>query len=115
MAEDWAGIATDIATAIASVGFTATLETVTGTTGPEYDPTSTTVVNVPVTVIDDQIKRADAEGLVTARTRMLTLAATVTPVKGWRIQVRGEWHRIAEVFPLAPGGVDLLFDVALEG
>lgn len=115
MAEDWAGIATEIAAAIASVGFTATLEQPGTQTGPEYDPTFGTATTYSVTVIDDQIKRADAEGLVTARTRMLTLAATVAPVKGWRIQVRGEWHRIAEVFPLAPGGVDLLFDVALEG
>ena len=46
--------------------------------------------------------------------RVLTMAATVTPVKGWRVQVRGVYHRIASVMPLAPGGVDLLFDVELE-
>lgn len=114
MAEDWAGIATEIATAIASVGFTATLEQPGTQTGPEYDPTFGTATTYSVTVIDDQIRKRDADGNVTGTQRVLTMGASVVPVKGWRVQVRGQWHRIAEVSPLAPGGTDLLFDVWLE-
>lgn len=115
MAEDWAAAAADIAASVAEVGSTATLEQPGTQTGPEYDPTFGAATTYSVTVIDDQIKRADAEGLVTARTRVLTLSATVAPVKGWRIQVDGEWHRIKMVERVGPGGVALLYDVWLEG
>lgn len=113
MSEDWAAIAAEVADAIASVGFAATLETQTATTGADDAPT---FANVAVTVIDDQITKRDAGGMVTGFARVLTVKGNGTvPVKGWRVQVRGQWHRIAAVRPLAPGGVDILFDLELEG
>ena len=114
MAEDWAKVATEIADAIASVGFEATLETQCDDGGPEGGAEFAQVA--PITVIDDMIKRRDAGGMVTGSVRVLTIKGNGTvPVKGWRVQVRGQWHRIAQVWPLAPGGVDLLFDLELEG
>lgn len=114
MAENWAAVAAEITEAIASVGFAATLEQAGTATGPEYDPTIGAATLIPVTVIDDQIRRRDAGGTVTETVRVLTMSAAVVPVKGWRVQVRGQWLRIREVMPLAPGGVDLLFDVEVE-
>lgn len=116
MSENWTAIAAEIESAIASVGFAATLEQPGTATGPSYDPTIGAATPITVTVIDDQIKRRDAGGMVTETVRMLTIKGNGTvPAKGWRVQVRGQWHRIAQVWPLAPGGVDLLFDLELEG
>lgn len=114
MAENWAAIAAEIDAAIASVGFAATLEQPGAQTGPDYDPTFGAATLLPVTVIDDAIRRRDAGGTVTETVRVLTMSAAVTPVKGWRVQVREQWLRITQVMPLAPGGVDLLFDVEVE-
>jgi hypothetical protein len=114
MAEDWNAIAIEVAEAIASVGFEAYLEAQNDLGGPEGGEEYAEVE--PITVIDDMIKRRDAGGMVTGSVRVLTIKGNGTvPVKGWRVQVRGDWHRIAQVWPLAPGGVDLLFDLELEG
>lgn len=114
MSENWAAVAVEIADAIASVGFTATLERQCATDGPEGGAEYATVGEI--TVIDDQITRRDASGMVTGTKRVLTIKGNgVVPAKGWRVLVRGTWHRIAAVMPLAPGGVDLLFDLELEG
>lgn len=114
MSEDWAAVAVEVAEAIASVGFTASLERQCETDGPEGGAEYATVGQI--TVIDDTITRRDAGGMVTGSTRVLTVKGNGTvPLKGWRVKVRGTWHRIALVRPLAPGGVDLLYDLELEG
>lgn len=114
MSENWSAIAVEVADAIASVGFAATLERQCPTDGPEGGAEYATVGQI--TVIDDQITRRDAGGMVTGSTRVLTIKGNgVAPQKGWRVQVRGVTHRIAAVRPLAPGGVDLLYDLELEG
>lgn len=114
MAENWAAIAAEIDAAIASVGLAAALEQPGTATGTEYDPTIGAATLLPVTVIDDAIRRRDAGGTVTETVRVLTMSAAVQPVKGWRVQVRGQWLRIVQVMPLAPGGVDLLYDCEVE-
>lgn len=112
MAENWAVIQAEIADAIASVGFTAYLEQRVETSGSEGD---TFRLIGEITVIDDQITQRDAGGMVTGARRVLTMKGNgVVPEKGWRVEVRGQVHRIAQVMPLAPGGVDLLFDLELE-
>lgn len=114
MSEDWAAIAAEVADAIVSVGFTATLERQCETDGSEGGAEYATVGEI--TVIDDTITKRDAGGMVTGSTRVLTIKGNGTvPAKGWRVKVRGTWHRIAAVKPLAPGGIDLLFDLGLEG
>lgn len=113
MAENWTAIAAEIEAAIASVGFTAYLEQKIETTGPEG---SDYALIGEITVIDDTITRRDAGGMVTGTRRVLTIKGNgAVPEKGWRVQIRDQVHRIAEVRPLAPGGVDLLFDLELEG
>lgn len=110
MSEDWAAIAAEVAEAIASVGFDATLEAQAVTAGAEGGADD--AVEETIVVIDDRITRRDASGMVTGSVRVLTVKGNGTvPVKGWRVQVRGQWLRIARVMPLAPGGVDLLFDL----
>lgn len=112
MAENWTAIAQEAAAAIASVGFPAVLEIPTASTGPE----GVSFTTEAITVIDDMITTRDAGGMVTGSTRVLMMQALATaPQKGWRVNVRGQWHRIASVMPLAPGGVDLMFEIELEG
>lgn len=114
MSENWEAIQAEIADAIASVGFAATLERQCETEGPEGGAEYATVGEV--IVIDDQVTRRDATGMVTGSTRVLTIKGNgTTPAKGWRVKVRDQWHRIAVVKLLAPGGVDLLYDLELEG
>lgn len=113
MSEDWAAIANEIADAIASVGFTACLEQKVESQSSEGD--AFRLVG-DITVIDDRITRRDAGGMVTGTRRVLTIKGNgVVPEKGWRVEVRGQVLRIAAVMPLAPGGVDLLFDLEVEG
>jgi hypothetical protein len=113
MAENWTAIAAEVADAIASVGFTATLEQKIETQGSEGD---TYRAFADIVVIDDRVTKRDAGGMVTGSTRVLTIKGNgVVPQKGWRVKLRGEEHRIAAVMPLAPGGVDLLFDLELDG
>lgn len=120
MAENWAAIAAEIGEAIASVGFPATI-TRPGTGGPQT-PEQVGIVPAPapvtfeVTVIDDGIKdRYAPGGLVTRQARVLTIAATgVVPQKKDTITVRGKPHVIQVIMPLAPGGVDLLYEAELE-
>lgn len=112
MSENWTAIAAEVADAIASVGFTALLEQRVETTGPEGD--SFRVVG-EITVVDDRIVRRDATGMVTGTRRVLTMKGNdVVPEKGWRVEVRDQVLRIVQVMPLAPGGVDLLFDLEVE-
>ena len=114
MSENWTAVATEIAEAIASVGFAATLETQCDDGGPEGG--AEYAQEEAITVIDDQITKRDVGGMVTGFARVLTIKGNGTvPRKGWRVKVRGQWHVIATVKPLAPGGVDLLFDLELEG
>jgi hypothetical protein len=117
MPENWTAIAAEIAGAIADIGFTATLhEPIPGVGSTDYDIAEDFEDITEITVIDDRIRLRDATGTVTMTARVLTVAATgVVPEKGWHVTVRDKKHRIAEVMPLAPGGVDLLFDLELEG
>lgn len=117
MSENWTAIAAEVATAIASVGFAATLSRP-SIVGPEtpWDTTPQgTATDYTVTVIDDGIKDRYIPGtLTTRRVRVLTIGATgIVPVKADRITVRGVTHEIEAVLPLAPGGVDLMFEIEL--
>ncbi len=113
MSEDWNAIAAEVAEAIASVGFTACIEQRVESSGPEGD--SFRLLG-EISVVDDRITQRDAGGMVTGTRRVLTIKGNgVVPEKGWRVDVRGQILRIAQVIPLAPGGVDLLFDLEVEG
>lgn len=113
--ENWAAIASEVAGAIASVGFAVTLEKPGVPTGPEWAPTPGTPATFVLTALDETIDIKDGAGTLTGKTmRQLTVGATVAvPNKGDRIQVRGVWHEIMDVKPLAPGGGDLMFELRL--
>lgn len=114
MAEDWDAIAVEVSDAIDEIGFSAALERQCEQSGPDGGDEYANVGYV--TVIDFDIEKRDASGMVTTNVRTLMMKGNgITPAKGWRINVRDEWHRIAKVKPLAPGGVDLLFELELEG
>ena len=116
MAENWTAIATEIAAAIASVGFTAQIEVLGTQTGPEYDPIQGPATLTDIKAIDGQIERRDSNGIITETVRVLTIGAVdLVPEKGWRVLVRGVYHRIAKVMPLAPGDGYLLYELELEG
>jgi hypothetical protein len=117
VAENWDAIANEVAEAIASVGFMATLYRRTASPGLEWQPPSFTTAEYTVIVIDDQIKVRNAVGELTGETRrVLTMSALGTvPQKDDRVLVRGTTHVVLDVLPVAPGGVDLLFDVEIGG
>ncbi|MCC0013876.1 MAG: hypothetical protein H6881_08360 [Rhodobiaceae bacterium] len=115
MSEDWNKIAVEVADAIGEVGFAATLRKPGAASGDEYDPTYGVPSDSTITVIDDRIRERDQAGTLTGITRrVLTVAAGGSvPEKDDQVQVDGDWHKVIEVMPLAPGGVDLLYDVEI--
>ncbi len=116
MSVDYQGIADEVSAAIAEVGFTAILRKETGGAATPWDTGTPAVTDTEITVIDDGIRdRYIAGTLTTRKTRVLTVAVAngVIPAKADRVQVRGVFFEIEEVMPLAPGGVDLLYDVEL--
>lgn len=117
MSEDWGGIATEVADSLNDIGFDVTIEQpVTGSGGTLADPVPGTPVSHVAKAIEKMIRRRDSEGAVLQVIRALIIGTdVVTPDKGWLATVRGKKHRINEVRPLAPGGVDLLYVLELEG
>jgi hypothetical protein len=116
MSVDYQGIADEVSAAIAEVGFTAILRKETGGAATPWDTGTPTVTNTEITVIDDGIRdRYIAGTLTTRRTRVLTVAVQngVVPQKPDQVVVRGVVFEIEEVMPLAPGGLDLLYEVEL--
>lgn len=113
--EDWAAIAAEVQDAIASVGFAATVSRTTGGPVNPWDTGPPTITTYTVTVIDDGIKDRYAAGsLILRKVRVLTIGAVgFVPAISDTITVRGVEHEIQAVMPLAPGGVDLLFEVEL--
>lgn len=114
--EDWAAIAAEVAGAIASVGFAATLRRAPIKQATPWDaPVDIAGEVFAVTVVDDGIKTMfDRATLITRQARVLTISATgVVPAMDDLLEVRGVEHRVVAVMPLAPGGVDLLFEVEI--
>jgi len=117
-------LAAEIAAALAEGGaatgdgpFTVTLEKAGTQTGPDYDPVIGPPTEHTLTALADTWKVRDGNGNLTGETmRVLTIEASgIVPIKGEWLVVSGQRVRIGEVMPFAPGGVDLLYDVTLEG
>lgn len=116
MAEDWDAVAADVSAALAEVGFAATLHAPGTNTGTEADPVWGAETDYTANILVDVSRRRDQTGMVTGLTQTVTVAVfDAVPQKGWGVTIRGIRHRIAEVQTLAPGGVDLLYDLILEG
>ena len=112
MAENWAAVAAEISAALGEVGFIVTLIEPGAETGPDYDPTFGTPVEHEVMGLSDTIRRRDGNGTVTQTVHVITVEAHgIIPQKGWTVNVSGKVHRIEQVLPLSPGGIDLLYDL----
>lgn len=117
-------IAAEIAAAASGiardVGNGANIATITRTgppTGPAWSPTPGAPVAFAVPILtDSNIRIRDGAGTLTGEIRrVLSLVAGVTvPVKGDTITVGGVQHIAAEVAPVSPAGVDLLYRVTIQ-
>lgn len=100
---------------IAEFGTSATLrkKTVTGTGA---NPTVTTT-DYPITAVDLDIQQRDRSGsLVGEAVRTLyisTAGLSVAPEKRDTVQVKGVWCEIAEVRPLAPADVVVMWEASI--
>ncbi len=83
--------------------------------GTPSRPTPGTPTLHTISMLDDTVRLRDATGTLTGETeRVISLAAIgVVPSKSDRIQIRGDWFEIETVTPLAPGGVDLMYELTL--
>ncbi|MHA3913852.1 hypothetical protein [Halovulum sp. GXIMD14793] len=127
-------IAAEVAAGLAEAGadtgngpLISTLEQRTGGPDTPYGAGVATITFAELTGVDFDVMVRDANGeLVNETTRMLTVDATgPVPQKGQRVAVGvpmsnadsnndAMWSRIMAVKPLAPGGVPLLYELALE-
>lgn len=115
MAEDWVGIAAEVATALQEVGFTATLTRPGTPTGPEYNPTPGTPQTFTVTLMQDTISLGMIDGsVVRAGDKLVMMAAEgVVPTTADTITL-GSVMQVVRVEPFAPGGEDLFYEVLLR-
>ena len=132
MSEDWNAIAAEVDEAIRSVGSTdagyaATLRRLSVTGGSPFDPGSgtETITYTTLRVIESNIRERDRDGtLVGTKRRTLTVGtgAGIVPTKADKIAVgitadevseSSAWEEIAEVYPLSPAGVDVLYEIDL--
>ena len=118
--ENWSSIAAEVASAIASVGFVATLTRASAAANepqipwanPAYPVNATT--SFVVNALDTGIKSFYQAGLVVRTARVLMLeAGVVVPTQADQITVRGVTHQIQRVNPFAPVGVDLYYKVEI--
>ena len=115
MAEDWAAIAADVRSAIASVGAPVT---VTRQISPEpatpWDAVPIETTTFSVMAVDMGIRRRrQGESIVEARV-LLVAPGDIVPEIGDMVTVRDGEHAVMAVSPTAPGGVDVMFKVELQ-
>lgn len=78
---------------------------------PKHAETLTTIK-----AVDLSEQQRDASGTLIGqvrRTLYISASASVTPGKGDKVMINGIEHEIAEVRPLAPGGVDVFWEADL--
>jgi hypothetical protein len=115
MAEDWQAIAAEISAAISSVGFAAQLIKTPIAAATPWDDQIDAETASTITVVDGGFRAVYGPGMVDRQAHMLTVStAGATPAIGDIIQIGATRHQVVRVEPLAPGGVDLLFDVEVE-
>ncbi|NBW14209.1 MAG: hypothetical protein EBR82_40040 [Caulobacteraceae bacterium] len=116
MAEDWAAVVSDVADALASAGFAATLHSKQSGPDTPWSSTALAFTDYPVNVLDTGIRQTyGPDGLLLRRYRTLMMGAdTVAPKISDRVTVRGTLHEVQAVYPIAPGGADLFFRVEIN-
>lgn len=129
MAEDWNAIAAEVAGAIRSVastdeGIPVTLRIPTFS-GPEYDPVEGPPVYKTLYCVEGFREIRDQAGTLIGQTRhtlTVNADADAIPLKSHRVAIgvtadaasdTSAWIEIAEVRPLSPAGVPVLYELDL--
>lgn len=116
MAEDWDGIAAEVAVALADVGFTATLHRKSASTGPEWDPVIGPDTTHPLTAMQDMLGLSQIDGTLirAGDMRLMCAAEGIRPTTADRVTVQGVSYAVVLCEPFAPGGVELYCDLLLR-
>jgi hypothetical protein len=115
MTFDYARARATAARLIASFGQTVTLRKPGATAGPSYDPVPGAPDDYTAKAVDlNRLIRNMNDVTVTAVSRTLFLDASVSPAKGDQVQIGSEWCEITVSRPLAPGGVNVLYEVEVS-
>lgn len=86
-------------------------------TGDEWDPTIASGTDQTVVAVEIEAEeRPEGVSLAVAKRRkfLISTSAGVTPVNGDVLTVDAVPHKIAEVMPLSPAGVVVMWEVTLE-
>lgn len=116
MAEDWTGIAAEVAAALGDTGHTGTLIRPGTPTGPEWDQTPGPDQRIPVKLLGDTLALGLVNGTAIQagdRREMMATEGT-TPTPSDRLQIGTTTYAIIRAEPYAPGGVALFFDLILR-
>jgi hypothetical protein len=112
-----AAILAEVAAALREAGRDTGNGTLTATIAPAvlagnpWDVPSAPPASVEVAVILDQFRRTEIDGarILSGDKKVLCEAGQIVPKVGDSITINGQAHRIEQVWPLAPGGVDLMY------
>lgn len=113
---DYTSLAAAAADLIDVFGQEATLRKRGTATGPAYDPTFGADESYTITCVDLNQMVRDGVSLTDQTRRTLyvsTEGLSVSPEQGDRVEIGGSVHEAIEVRPLAPGGVDIMWEVDL--
>ena len=115
MAEDWATVRADVATALAGAGFPAIVRRTAQAPDSDrpWDVTGGSPVDFTVNVILDDYNRTEVDGTTVQRSdkKVLVDAATVVPSTADLLVVNGQVMQIVSVKTINPGGVALMYEV----
>lgn len=130
--EDWRAIAAEVDEAIRSVGdvsqpdgYPVTLRIPGVITGPPYDPVEGPPSYKTLHCVEGYQEIRDQSGTLIGQTKhtlTVTAKADAVPLKSYRVALgvtaeeaseASAWVEIAEVRPLAPAGVAVLYDIDL--
>lgn len=119
MAEDWEAIAGEVADALEDTGFTVTLrKPVAGGPATPWDATAEpTPDDYTLNVVLTHVDKKDQSGTLIGETKRVLIAESangVVPHKDDKVFIDSVWTEINNVKPLAPGGVDLMYEIELE-
>ncbi len=99
-------------------GFPATIEKPGKPSGDPWNPTPGVSTRHPIHVVQEFHRFRDAEGALIGQTvhTLLVAAEGTTPEKADKVALGGEtrWHEVAEVRPVAPGGVAVMYELDLQ-
>lgn len=117
MSYDYSGVRSTAERLIAKFGQPATLITMTATGGDPWNPV-TSESETPVTVAVFDFKNSDVDGTLIQqndkRVYLSTNGLSAVPETGNKLEVGGVRHEIISVSPLAPGGVDVRYELQVR-